>query len=75
MERFKGKTAELGSKMRELEMNLHRARKGNPPCSIYPEGKSSMRNQSLERLEKKIADTKLKIVKMKVNMKIREDIN
>ena len=53
MEIFKGKTAELGSTLRELEMNLQRARKGNPPCSSYPEGKSSMRNQSLERLEKK----------------------
>lgn len=74
MERLEGKTAELESALRELEIDLDSARKGEPQRCTYPEGKASKRNQSPEMLEKKIANTKLKIEKMKANMKIRDDL-
>eukprot|EP01018_Ginkgo_biloba_P029459 Gb_13084 [translate_table: standard] len=60
------------SLVKELETDLSRARKGKPPLKDA-EGKPK-RNLSPEMLEKKIAQTKVKIEKMKLNMRIKDDL-
>ena len=74
MERLEGKVAEFESLLKELEIDLTRARKGKPPLCSDAQGKPYKRNSSPGMLEKKIADTKLKIEKMKVNMRIKNDL-
>jgi DNA topoisomerase-1 len=74
MEKLEGKTAELESVLKELEIDHTRARKGKPPLCSDAQGKPYKKNLSPETLEKKIADTRLKIEKMKVNMRIRDDM-
>lgn len=72
MEKLEGKMEELKSLIKELEIDLSRARKGKPPLNDA-EGKPK-KNISPEMLEKKIAQTKVKIEKMDLNMKIKDDL-
>ena len=74
MERLEGKMAELESLLKEQEIDLTRARKGKPLLCSVAQGNPCKRNSSPEMLEKKIADTKLKIEKVKVNMRIKDDL-
>jgi len=72
MERLEGKMAELQSLIKELQIDLSRARKGKPPLNDA-EGKPK-KNISPEVLEKKIAQTKVKMEKMSLNMRIKDDL-
>ncbi|KAG0579975.1 hypothetical protein KC19_4G139400 [Ceratodon purpureus] len=72
MERLEGKIAELEELIDELETDLDRAKKGKPPLKDS-EGKVK-RNQNPEALEKKIATTKQKIDKMRLDMSVKDDL-
>lgn len=72
MERLEGKMAELQSLIKELQIDLNRARKGKPPLNDA-EGKPK-KNLSPEVLEKKIAQAKVKMDKMSLNMRIKDDL-
>lgn len=72
MERLEGKMAELEELQEELEVDLDRAKKGKPPLKDS-EGKTK-RNQTPEALEKKIATTKQKIDKMRLDMSVKDDL-
>ncbi|XP_024370141.1 DNA topoisomerase 1 beta [Physcomitrium patens] len=72
MERLEGKMQELEEQLEELETDLDRAKKGKPPLKDS-EGKVK-RNQTPEALEKKIAATKQKIDKMRLDMRVKDDL-
>lgn len=72
MEKLEGKMAEIKSLIKELEIDLSRARKGKPPLNDA-EGKPK-KNISPEVLEKRIAQNKVKLEKMSLNMRIKDDL-
>ncbi|KAI5055029.1 hypothetical protein GOP47_0030174 [Adiantum capillus-veneris] len=72
MERLEGKMAELEDLLKELRVDLDRAKKGKPPLKDA-DGKPK-RNQNPEALGKKIAQTQQKIAKMKLDMKTKDDL-
>ncbi|MCO5599189.1 hypothetical protein L7F22_053289 [Adiantum nelumboides] len=72
MERLEGKMAELEELLNELRVDLDRAKKGKPPLKDA-EGKPK-RNQNPEALEKKIVQTTMKLEKMKLDMKTKDDL-
>ncbi|KAJ7529666.1 hypothetical protein O6H91_15G061100 [Diphasiastrum complanatum] len=72
MERLESKMAELEALRVELKRDLDRARKGKPPLKDA-DGKSK-RNQTPEALQKKIDQTDQKIEKMKLDMRIKDDL-
>ena len=74
MERLEGKMTELVSLLKEQEIDLTRDRKGKPLLCNVAQGNPYKRNSSPEILEKKIADTKLNIEKVNVNMRIKDDL-
>lgn len=72
MGKLEGKMAELEDLLNELQTDLDRARKGKPPLKDA-DGKPK-RNQSPEALGKKIEQTRQKIEKMKLDMRIKDDL-
>ncbi|XP_058070250.1 DNA topoisomerase 1 beta-like isoform X2 [Magnolia sinica] len=72
MSRLSEKMAELKSVLEELKVDLSRAKKGKPPLRDA-DGKTK-KNLSPEAIEKKIAQTNVKIEKMELDMKIKEDL-
>ncbi|KAG0590927.1 hypothetical protein KC19_1G136400 [Ceratodon purpureus] len=72
MERLEGKITELEELIEELEEDLDRAKKGKPPLKDS-EGKVK-RNQNPEALEKKVASTKQKLDKMRLDMSVKDDL-
>ncbi|XP_057849059.2 DNA topoisomerase 1 alpha [Cryptomeria japonica] len=72
MDKLSGKMTELEDLLKELEIDWSRAKKGKPPLNDA-EGKPK-RNLSPEVLEKKIEQTKVKIGKMELNMRIKDDL-
>lgn len=72
MERLEGKMTELETLLEELENDLDRAKKGKSP-SKDADGKVK-KAQNPEALEKKIAGTRQKIDKMKLDMSIKDDL-
>ncbi|XP_024392719.1 DNA topoisomerase 1 beta isoform X1 [Physcomitrium patens] len=72
MERLELKMQELEEQLEELETDLDRAKRGKPPLKDS-EGKVK-RNQTPEALEKKIASTTQKIDKMRLDMRVKDDL-
>ena len=72
MERLEGKITELEELIEELETDLDRAKKGKSPLKDS-EGKVK-RNQNPEALEKKLATTKQKMDKMRLDMSVKDDL-
>ncbi|XP_020530237.1 DNA topoisomerase 1 beta isoform X4 [Amborella trichopoda] len=72
MEKLGEKMAELEKVLKELQIDLSRAKKGKPPLKAA-DGKPK-KKQSPETLDKKITQTYDKIEKMKLNMAIKEDL-
>jgi DNA topoisomerase-1 len=72
MERLEGKMAELEALLEELEDDLDRVKKKKSP-SKDADGKVK-KAQNPEALEKKIAATRQKIEKMRLDMSIKDDL-
>ncbi|CAK9215968.1 unnamed protein product [Sphagnum troendelagicum] len=72
MERLEGKMTEMEALLEELEVDLDRAKKGKPPLKDS-DGKVK-KNQNPEALEKKIAATRQKVEKMRLDMRIKDDL-
>ncbi|KAK9057955.1 hypothetical protein SSX86_022794 [Deinandra increscens subsp. villosa] len=72
MTRLNEKIDELKDVIKELEADLARAKKGKPPLK-NSDGKPK-RNLNPEALEKKIAQTKVKIEKMERDKETKEDL-
>ncbi|KAH9571847.1 hypothetical protein CY35_02G114400 [Sphagnum magellanicum] len=72
MERLEGKMTEMEALLEELEVDLDRAIKGKPPLKDS-DGKVK-KNQNPEALEKKIAATRQKVEKMRLDMRIKDDL-
>ncbi|WJX43686.1 DNA topoisomerase 1 alpha [Trifolium repens] len=72
MTKLNEKIDELQAVLKELKVDLDRARKGKPPTKSS-DGKSK-RNLAPEALEKKISQTNAKIVKMQRDMRTKEDL-
>ncbi|GAA0171726.1 DNA topoisomerase [Lithospermum erythrorhizon] len=72
MERLDEKIKELNNVLEELEVDLDRAKKGKPPLK-GTDGKTK-RNLAPEALEKKIAQTHLRIEKMERDKSTKEDL-
>ncbi|KAI3829381.1 hypothetical protein L1987_03504 [Smallanthus sonchifolius] len=72
MTRLDEKIGELKDVIKELETDLARAKKGKPPLK-NSDGKPK-RNLNPEALEKKIAQTKVKIEKMERDKETKEDL-
>eukprot|EP00250_Pteridium_aquilinum_P001873 c12080_g1_i1 orf=193-3171(-) len=72
MEKLEAKMTELEELVDELRTDLDRAKKGKAPLKDA-DGKPK-RNQNPEALEKKIAQTEQKIEKMKLDMRIKDDL-
>jgi predicted RNase H-like nuclease (RuvC/YqgF family) len=68
--KWRGKITELEEAIEELETDLDRAKKGKPPLKDS-DGKVK-RNQNPEALEKKIAATKQKIDRMRLDMSVKD---
>ncbi|KAF5478987.1 hypothetical protein F2P56_005503 [Juglans regia] len=71
MSKLNEKISQLQSLLKELKTDLDRARKGKPPLK-NADGKR--RNLAPEAIEKKIAQTNVKIEKMERDMKTKEDL-
>eukprot|EP00249_Psilotum_nudum_P024550 c29215_g1_i2 orf=419-2845(+) len=72
MERLEGRMAELEDLLQELNVDLDRAKKGKPPLTDA-DGKTK-RNQNPEAIQKRIIQTTQKIEKMKLDMRIKDDL-
>ncbi|KAF2288390.1 hypothetical protein GH714_007214 [Hevea brasiliensis] len=72
MSRLTEKIEELKAALKELKIDLDRAKKGKPPLKDAA-GKRK-RNLTPEAIEKKIASTNQKIEKMELAMKTKEDL-
>ncbi|KEH16475.1 putative DNA topoisomerase [Medicago truncatula] len=72
MTKLNEKIDELQADLKELKVDLDRARKGKPPTKSS-DGKSK-RNLTPEALEKKITQTNAKIEKMQRDMRTKEDL-
>ncbi|XP_040935911.1 DNA topoisomerase 1 beta isoform X3 [Gossypium hirsutum] len=72
MSRLTEKITELKGVLKELKIDLDRAKKGKPPLKDA-DGKQK-RNLTPEALEKKIAQTNAKIEKMERDMQTKEDL-
>ncbi|MFQ6635324.1 hypothetical protein Gotur_011891 [Gossypium turneri] len=72
MSRLTEKITELKGVLKELKIDLDRAKKGKPPLKDA-DGKQK-RNLTPEVLEKKIAQTNAKIEKMERDMQTKEDL-
>ncbi|OIW20459.1 hypothetical protein TanjilG_11859 [Lupinus angustifolius] len=72
MSRLTEKIDELQAVLKELKIDLDRARKGKPPLKSS-DGKTK-RNLTPEALEKKVAQTNTKIEKMQRDMMTKEDL-
>ncbi|XP_034227264.1 DNA topoisomerase 1 alpha-like isoform X2 [Prunus dulcis] len=72
MSRLLEKIGNLQSILKELKTDLDRAKKGRPPLKDA-DGKQK-RNLTPEALEKKIAQTTVKIEKMELDMRTKEDL-
>lgn len=72
MSRLNEKISELQGMLKELKTDLDRAKKGKPPLKDA-DGKQK-RNLAPEAIEKKIAQTNVKIEKMELDMKTKEDL-
>ncbi|XVF77328.1 hypothetical protein PTKIN_Ptkin14bG0034300 [Pterospermum kingtungense] len=72
MSRLTEKITELKGVLKELKIDLDRAKKGKPPLKDA-DGKQK-RNLAPEALEKKIAQTNAKIEKMERDMQTKEDL-
>ncbi|KAG4150142.1 hypothetical protein ERO13_D05G377000v2 [Gossypium hirsutum] len=72
MSRLTEKITELKGVLKELKTDLDRAKKGKPPLKDA-DGKQK-RNLTPEAIEKKIAQTNVKIEKMERDMQTKEDL-
>ncbi|XP_068327652.1 DNA topoisomerase 1 beta-like isoform X3 [Pyrus communis] len=72
MSKLTEKIAELQGNLKELKVDLDRAKKGKPPLKDA-DGKQK-KNLTPEALERKIAQTNAKIEKMELDMRIKEDL-
>ncbi|GMI79419.1 MGOUN 1, TOPOISOMERASE 1, DNA topoisomerase I alpha, FASCIATA5 [Hibiscus trionum] len=72
MSRLIEKITELKGVLKELKIDLDRAKKGNPPLKDA-DGKQK-RNLTPEAIEKKITQTNAKIEKMERDMQTKEDL-
>ncbi|CAL0303246.1 unnamed protein product [Lupinus luteus] len=72
MSKLTEKIDELQAVLKELKVDLDRARKGKPPLKSS-DGKAK-RNLTPEALEKKVAQTNTKIEKMQRDMMTKEDL-
>ncbi|KAJ7522510.1 hypothetical protein O6H91_18G015200 [Diphasiastrum complanatum] len=72
MERLEGKMTELEALLEELQMDLKRAKKGKSPTK-NADGKPK-KNQTPESLERKIFQANQKLEKMKLELKIKDDL-
>ncbi|TYJ38724.1 hypothetical protein E1A91_A04G012500v1 [Gossypium mustelinum] len=72
MSRLTEKITELKGLLKELKTDLDRAKKGKPPLKDA-DGKQK-RNLTPEAIEKKIAQTNVKIEKMERDMQTKEDL-
>ncbi|XP_038904658.1 DNA topoisomerase 1 beta-like isoform X2 [Benincasa hispida] len=72
MTRLNEKISELRDIVKELKIDLDRAKKGKPPLKDA-DGKRK-RNLTPEALEKKISQTNAKIEKIERDMKTKEDL-
>ncbi|KAL6268909.1 hypothetical protein ACE6H2_025820 [Prunus campanulata] len=72
MSRLLEKIGNLQSTLKELKTDLDRAKKGRPPLKDA-DGKQK-RNLTPEALERKIAQTTVKIEKMELDMRTKEDL-
>ncbi|KAL5804017.1 hypothetical protein ACOSQ3_030817 [Xanthoceras sorbifolium] len=72
MSRLTDKIEELKGVLKELRVDLDRAKKGKPPLKDS-DGKQK-RNLTPEAIDKKIAQTNVKIEKMERDMKTKEDL-
>ncbi|KAK4575965.1 hypothetical protein RGQ29_026785 [Quercus rubra] len=72
MSRLNEKISELQGLLKELKTDLDRAKKGKPPLKDA-DGKQK-RNLAPEAIEKKISQTNVKIEKMELDMKTKEDL-
>ncbi|KAJ0101092.1 hypothetical protein Patl1_04083 [Pistacia atlantica] len=72
MTRLTDKIEELKGVLKDLKIDLDRARKGKPPLKDS-DGKQK-RNLTPEAIERKIAQTNVKIEKMERDMKTKEDL-
>ncbi|XVF33918.1 hypothetical protein REPUB_Repub18cG0012600 [Reevesia pubescens] len=72
MSRLTEKITELKGVLKELKIDLDRAKKGKPPLKDA-DGKRK-RNLTPEAIEKKIAQTNVKIEKMERDMQTKEDL-
>uniref|UniRef100_A0A2C9W9Q6 DNA topoisomerase I n=2 Tax=Manihot esculenta TaxID=3983 RepID=A0A2C9W9Q6_MANES len=72
MSRLTEKIEELKATLKELKIDLDRAKKGKPP--LKDSAGKRKRNLSPEAIEKKIASTNQRIEKMELAMKTKEDL-
>ncbi|CAA0814312.1 DNA topoisomerase 1 [Striga hermonthica] len=72
MLKLKEKRDEAKAVLKELQTDLSRAKKGKPPMKSADS--KTKRNLNPEALERKIAQCKVKIGKMEVDMKVKEDM-
>nr|XP_027192874.1 DNA topoisomerase 1 alpha-like isoform X2 [Cicer arietinum] len=70
--KLSGKIDELQAVLKELKIDLDRARKGKPPLKCS--GVKNQSNLNPEAIEKKIAQTSAKIEKMQRDMHTKEDL-
>lgn len=73
MEKLEGKMDDLQTMLSELEEDLDRAQRGKGPLKRDSDG-TPRKAQSVDVLEKKVAQTKAKIEKMKLDMEVKEDL-
>ncbi|CAK9255821.1 unnamed protein product [Sphagnum jensenii] len=72
MERLEGKMTEMEALLEELEVDLDRAKRGKPPLRDS-DGKVK-KNQNPEALTKKISATRQKLEKMRLDMRVKDDL-
>ncbi|CAI5514330.1 unnamed protein product [Closterium sp. Naga37s-1] len=71
MEKMQAKLKELEDAVEEMEEDLDRAQKGRPPVKREGEG---ARKVNPEALEKKLAQSKARLEKMKLDMSIKDEL-
>ncbi|CAI7854505.1 unnamed protein product, partial [Closterium sp. NIES-54] len=71
MEKMQAKLKELEDAVEEMEEDLDRAQKGRPPVKREAEG---ARKVNPEALEKKLAQSKARLEKMKLDMSIKDEL-
>eukprot|EP00850_Spirogloea_muscicola_P022991 SM000322S12508 [mRNA] locus=s322:25149:29542:- [translate_table: standard] len=72
MEKLAGKTSELQNLLAELEVDLERAKKGKPP--LQKPGGTPKKSMSVESLENKVHAAKQRMLKMKLDMAVKDDL-